>query len=158
MGKGQGQSHGGDGHKGLTTTPAGHTRKVKVSMRAIHWPSAREVPEGRNSQSGEEVWLSSPSSRGGFPVLLSKLRLSATPSQGACSGATDLLQENPGPFSYSSPQQDGAHSAQFLIPAGTSGKIHPELSTSEGSSFLCAPKTRATFRNLGKSSSQYRTF
>lgn len=94
--------------KGTGTKPRrGWTQRLDYNASRTHMesqglheghpcPRAREIPEGRNSQSGEEVWLSSPSSRGGFPVLLSKLRLSATPSRGACSGATDLLQENPG--------------------------------------------------------------
>lgn len=45
--RGQGQSHGGDGHSGLMAMPAGHTRRAKVSMRARHCPRARETPEGR---------------------------------------------------------------------------------------------------------------
>lgn len=57
-------------------------------------------------------------------------------------------------LSCSSAQQDGVRSAQFLSPTGTSGKIHPVLSISEGSSFLFAPKNRVIFRSHEKSSFQ----
>lgn len=136
VGRGQGQSHGGDGHSGLTATPARHTES-----QGLHEGHPLSQGQGKFQRGGtvsqeRKFGSAAPSSRGRLPVLLSKLRLSATPSRGACSGATDLLQENPGLQLH--PKQDGTHSAQFLIPTGTSNKIHPVLSTSEGSRVVCA--------------------